>query len=185
MTRATNGNRWQQLSVRQENAIDLLITGKTDIEVAETVGVNRVTVTKWRNYHPGFQAELNRRRHNLWGSAAERLRSLVPKALDVVADELDKGSDKFRVAVQVLKLAGLDQFEPPTGPADPDTILDEQVQVKTEIMAAESRKYRSTTETLMELDDPSFAKTRDEAVAQAARESVIAEVNEGLSGADE
>jgi hypothetical protein len=46
--------------VQQENAIDLLVTGATDREAAESVKVHRVTVTKWRNYDPAFAAELNR-----------------------------------------------------------------------------------------------------------------------------
>jgi len=44
----------QKLSVEQLNAIDLLVTGKTDQEVADLVGVSRSTVTFWRLYNPTF-----------------------------------------------------------------------------------------------------------------------------------
>jgi FixJ family two-component response regulator len=39
------------LSVEQQNAIDLLVTGKLDIEVATTVGLTRQTICVWRNHH--------------------------------------------------------------------------------------------------------------------------------------
>jgi transposase len=49
----TNGYiRQRGLTIEQRNAIDLLVTGKTDTETAEAVGVHRVTVTKWRNADP-------------------------------------------------------------------------------------------------------------------------------------
>jgi hypothetical protein len=117
---ATNGYKRQHgLTVKQENAIDLLVTGKTDGQVAEAVGLHRVTVTKWRLYDPWFQAELNRRRLDLWGVAAERLRALLPKALDVIERELD-GPLPYAVALNVLKLTGLDKAGPPTGTTDPE-----------------------------------------------------------------
>jgi len=36
-----------KLTPEQLNAIDLLIFGKTDKEVAETIGVGRNTISKW------------------------------------------------------------------------------------------------------------------------------------------
>ena len=66
-----------RLSIEQHNAIDLLIQGKPDHEVAAAVGVARETVTRWRNDHPYFAAELNRQRKALWATAQERLRALV------------------------------------------------------------------------------------------------------------
>jgi hypothetical protein len=92
----TNGYiRQRGLTLEQQNAIDLLIAGKTDTETASAVGVHRVTVTKWRNYDPWFQAELNRRRQEVWGAASERLRAMLPKALDAFDAEFTNG-DKRR-----------------------------------------------------------------------------------------
>jgi DNA-binding NarL/FixJ family response regulator len=51
-----------ELSVEQQNAIDLLTTGQTDQAVAEAVGVTRQTVCGWRNHDPAFAAALNARR---------------------------------------------------------------------------------------------------------------------------
>lgn len=80
------------LTLKQENAIDMLVTGATNSEVAEAVGVNRVTVTRWRLYDPRFEAELNTRRKALWGSAVDRLRALLPRAIDALEAELDAGN---------------------------------------------------------------------------------------------
>ena len=80
----TKADRTGQLSIEQENAIDLLIQGKPDKEVAAAVGVARQTVTTWRNHNADFAAELNIRRREIWGSQEDRLRQLVAKAVTVL-----------------------------------------------------------------------------------------------------
>jgi len=107
MTAKHNKNQQKEvLSIEQLNAIDLLVLGKTDRDVAEAVGVHRCTVTSWRldNFH--FQAELNRRRKEVWGAAVDRFRSLLLKALDIVEQALEQGDAK--AALEILKMAGLD-----------------------------------------------------------------------------
>ncbi len=95
------------LTVSQENAIDALVIGKTDAETAALVGVNRVTVTRWRLYSPTFIAALNLRRAELWSIGAERLRALIPKALDALEAELGKADSphRWKVALEVLALS--------------------------------------------------------------------------------
>jgi FixJ family two-component response regulator len=46
--------RIKPLSVEQEHAIDGLVTGKTDRETAEAVGVSRRTVQPWRTQHRSY-----------------------------------------------------------------------------------------------------------------------------------
>jgi len=98
--------REQGLTIEQLNAIDLLVTGKSDQEVADKVGVNRVTVTSWRLYDPYFQAELNRRRKETWGASVDRMRALLPKAFDVLEQAINNGDVK--AALELIKMAGLD-----------------------------------------------------------------------------
>jgi Homeodomain-like domain len=122
----------QELSLEQLNAIDLLVTGKSDREVAEVVGVSRQTVCGWRLYDPSFQAELNRRRKEVWGAAADRLRSLLPKALEVLERELDEGPNSWRAALKVLEMAGFAaaggaQGVAAIGPDDPQEIVDAEI----------------------------------------------------------
>jgi hypothetical protein len=73
-----------------ENAIDLLITGKPDREVAEAVVVSRQTISEWRR-NPVFMAELNRRRQALWADGHERLRHMVMTAIDRLQTAVDTG----------------------------------------------------------------------------------------------
>ena len=76
-----------KLTPEQLNAIDLLILGKTDREVAEIVGVRRETITKWHK-NPFFSAELSLRREELWIDAKLRLKSLVHEAVNVLTGGL-------------------------------------------------------------------------------------------------
>ena len=116
----------RQLSVKQRNAIDLLIQGKSDREAAEAVGVSRQTVNDWRNRNAEFVAELNRRRQDVWGSQAERLRQLVSLAVDVLEADLSDDSSfdtakrrRQAAAVHVLRAAGLyGQKLEPGGPTN-------------------------------------------------------------------
>ena len=78
-----------RLSVEQLNAIDVLVQGRTDQETAETVGVARETVTRWRNDNPHFTAELNRQRRLIWGDSHDRLRALAGKAVDTLETSPD------------------------------------------------------------------------------------------------
>lgn len=94
-----------QLTAQQHRALDLIAAGSRDSEVAENLGVNRTTVWRWRHYDSEFQAELNLRRYELSQAATERLRSLVPCALDAIAEELE-GPRKLRAAATILDLAG-------------------------------------------------------------------------------
>lgn len=106
-------------TLAQQSAIDLLVCGKSDTETAAALGLSRTTVSKWRLYDVAFQAALNRRRAEVWSEGAERLRSLVPKALDALAAELDRRPNRLKAALALLKMA-----EPPAiGPSEPDAVL--------------------------------------------------------------
>ena len=98
-----------ELSLEQQNAIDLLVTGQTDQAVAETVGVTRQTVCGWCNHHPAFAAALNARRLDVWGGACDRLRALLPKALDALEAAVTGEAPDWRAAAKLVELAGLDR----------------------------------------------------------------------------
>ncbi len=116
-----SGHFERDLSVAKANAIDLLVTGATDQEAADAVGVTRQTVNGWRNHDPAFIAALNARRHDVWGSAADRLRALLPTALDTLETALTEKRD-WRAAVAVIELAGLDRHGDGTPNLGPGTI---------------------------------------------------------------
>jgi len=98
--------RQPELSLGQQNAIDVLILGGTDAEAATAAGVTRQTICGWRNHDAEFQATLNAARAALWSAAADQLRGLVPVALSVLAEALAERPDP-KVALDLLKLAGI------------------------------------------------------------------------------
>ena len=74
--------------------------------MAEVIGVNRSTVNQWKNHNPVFQAELNRRRKDIWEMATDEMRSLLSDALKTVKEAVRQGDAK--TALEILKMAGLD-----------------------------------------------------------------------------
>ncbi len=99
----------RRLSIVQQNAIDLLVQGKSDREVGEAVGVSRQAVTEWRNNNTDFIAELNCRRDEIWGHQIDRLRYLVADAVPVLAEDLRSDDLRLRqnAAVHILRAVGL------------------------------------------------------------------------------
>jgi hypothetical protein len=109
------------LTPQQAAAVDLLASGKNLQDTADAIDVTRQTVSDWVNHHPGFQAALNRRRQELWDGMADRLRGLLPKALDVLAQALEDETP-LPAAVHILKACGLYGLPQPDGPTDPEEI---------------------------------------------------------------
>jgi hypothetical protein len=109
----------------QLDAIDLLAAGKSDKEAAEALNLPPTRVTRWRRYDPVFQAALNARRADVWAAGIDRLRALVPEALDALAEELHKGEGpaKVKAAVAILRLAQLPGGGQGLGPTDADEIV--------------------------------------------------------------
>jgi hypothetical protein len=112
------------LTLPQQNAVDLLAAGRTDTEAAELLKLSRPCVTRWRLYDPVFQAALNVRRAEVWGAGLDRLRALIPKALDALGDALDSGHlpTRLKAAAALLRTA-----RPPAGadfgPTEADDIV--------------------------------------------------------------
>jgi hypothetical protein len=147
------------LSIEQHNAIDILILGHTDQEVAEQIGVARETICRWRNENPYFMAELNRRRKDVWQTAQERLRGLVGKAIDILEKALQP--DDVKAAVTVLRAANLyGNVGAPYGETDPELVLLAQA----EAWAAQELRRQGTA------DDPLAMLLATEAKPQLIRQ---------------
>ena len=98
------------LNDKQLKAIDLIISGKTDPQIAKSLAISRQTICRWRNHHPAFIAELNSRREALLSASADRLRRLTTNAIDVLEEEIDsyQGAPyRQRAAVHILRAVGL------------------------------------------------------------------------------
>jgi hypothetical protein len=168
------------LTVAQLSAVDLLASGKTDTEAAELLKLARPTVSKWRLYDPAFQAALNQRRAEVWGAGVDRLRSLIPQALDVRGDALANGNmaTKLKAAGVVLTLAQL-PGPAPTGFTSAEGIVAALVAARMQAIQAERVKYQDPTDrVLASLQAPS--REQAEADERAARAEVLAELEAKL-----
>jgi hypothetical protein len=150
---------FKPLTIEQENAIDLLILGRSDREVAATVGVDRTTVWSWRAHHPLFGAELNRRRLDLFRAAQHRLLALVAKAIDNVEAAVAAGDVK--ASVELLKAVGVYGAPVPVGETDPEVILESWVD---EAMAREGLEPDASplAELLQKPPNPAYVARRVE-----------------------
>jgi len=122
------------LSIQQKNAIDLLLTGKNDRQVAEFVGVERVTVNNWRNRKPEFIDELNRRRCELFESEMNRLRSLIASSVEALSECINSRDERIKLAAAttLLKLIGLDRH--PLIPASREVTQSTSIPAMSEII---------------------------------------------------
>jgi hypothetical protein len=119
-----NGQPHRQLSEQQRTVVDLLASGKTDKEAAKALNLPGDAVTRWRMHDPVFQAALNACRAESWRAVMDRLRSIVPQALDALADELNQADSAARckIALDLLRIAKLSDIAP-QGPEEPETIV--------------------------------------------------------------
>lgn len=115
----TNGDADATLSPQQCAAIDQLALGRTLTDVASSVGVSRQTVSTWLNRSTDFRTALAARRVLVWESAADRLRGLLSRSLDVLERELELGS--LGAATVVLRAAGLHGLGPPPEASTPES----------------------------------------------------------------
>ena len=119
------------LSDKQEQAISLILLGKTDQSIAKAIGVTRQTVNKWKHHNLLFKARLNSQRLELWSSHYEEIRSLIKLSIKVLRQDLvDENNRKLRqeAALHILKGTGLlyaESFKP-SGPITVKDIEEEE-----------------------------------------------------------
>ena len=169
MEAATMEEGEETLSVQQLIAVDLLLTGATDQHVADQIGRHRVTVTRWRLYHPQFRAALKRRRLEAFGGAADAMRGILPMALDTLRDQLRVGQGRGAIAVSVLHKAGLIRQGVLSGVEDVSAPDDEAL--LNEILDAEVRRRRAQ----IRAEDPEdeLGRSVDGMVTEEEREAAM------------
>ncbi len=108
------------LTVQQEGVILHVLSGATQCEAAQQVGVAPETVSRWMHNDAQFVAELNRRRRALWDAHADTLQSLAGQAIGTLEGLLNANDDRIRLAaaVAILKATALHEAGRPSGPTD-------------------------------------------------------------------
>ncbi len=119
--------RFRPLNEKQFRAIELLVHGHTDAQTAAAIGYKPLAVQRWRLYNPLFRAALSRRRQEIYGSSAERLRISMSKAVKTLRKMLNSDNDStaLRAARAILSLAAYKGFAPPPEPIDPMGIMEQ------------------------------------------------------------
>ena len=176
MTEAPQPN---QLTPQQETAIDLILAGKNDREVAQTIGKSRSTVNIWRNHDPRFIATLNDRRQQVWGGQLNRLNNLVIEAVDVLQDGLHDSDIKVRIAsaVHILKATGVYGATVPGSQAtDPaEVAADHEVKNDQREMKLDRYKDKVTRSVQLETECQSSTKQQSHAYAEEREHRVSSE----------
>lgn len=92
------------LTLRQQQAADLLASGESKTKAAAAVGVSRQQLHTWiQNVY--FRSAVSKRHAEVWQESKERLRGLAVKAVDVIGNEIEGGN--LKAAVELLKIVGL------------------------------------------------------------------------------
>jgi AcrR family transcriptional regulator len=95
------------LSTKQRTAVELLLRGLGDAQIAAQLGIDRGTVYRWRTRHDAFIDELERQRQVLWQQATQRLQAMFQPALDILQNQLTGDDPRLalRAAALLLRFA--------------------------------------------------------------------------------
>ena len=85
-------------NLKQHYAMELLLIGKTDLEVAQLIGVDSGTILHWRDREPDFINAMNAIREAVWEESVARLSNLLAESLDVVEAAITRGDEMVAIA---------------------------------------------------------------------------------------
>ena len=102
------GENASSLNDRQRMALELIVAGQRDIDVAKAVGVDRKTIYRWRQDEQ-FRAELDACRRELWHGVVDRMRALLEPSVEVLNEHLHDSLDRnrYRAAVSILRISNV------------------------------------------------------------------------------
>ena len=103
------------LDERQRVAIELMLSGATLTSVAQSVGIGRKTLYRWRTDDPAFRGELQRRRSEILDSSVDRFRDLLGKSMDLIETQLRDPYTitSLRAARTLLTMSGVSKIAVP------------------------------------------------------------------------
>lgn len=110
-------NKADGLTAQQAAALDMLLAGYTVTQTAESLGLARETVSRWRNGDADFLAAYNAALRSAYEASQAKLLDGRTRAIATLAGLLD-GEDKGLALKAALALLRVDVPEP-TGPVSP------------------------------------------------------------------
>jgi len=94
-----NNSNDSGLSVKQVQALPLLLQGHSDIEVADKISVSRQTIYKWKHKDEAFMKEYINQKQSLLDNANSGLMQIIAMSRDVLLEELNNGESPHRVKI--------------------------------------------------------------------------------------
>ena len=78
------------LSLKQHYAMELLLVGKSNAEIAALIGVDSEIISQWQDKDAEFIVAINALRAAAWSGSVARLKRLMSRALDVVEEAVTR-----------------------------------------------------------------------------------------------
>ena len=121
------GRAHKNLSGKQEMALELVMCGMSDGDIAKRAGVSRQTVNTWRNHDDHFRMLLAERRVSLREQYRGDLSGLVSEAVGVMREAIQEGDMLTRLwaAHAVLRMLGLQAAVPTQKQPSGEEIINE------------------------------------------------------------
>jgi transposase-like protein len=94
----------EKMDEKQERALQMIILGEEDIEIAATLGINRKTIYRWRKYDVQFMRALDERQALMRELAQNGLLELTEGALEAVREALKDKDNRVRLQAARLVL---------------------------------------------------------------------------------
>lgn len=143
-----------KLREKQRTAVELLLRGLRDQDVAAQLGVDRSTIHRWRR-SPRVQRELDRQRRMLWERSAGQIQSLVEPALAVLRKQFNSEDQKsaLRAAGVLLRFATPSRLAPVQGRNVTPPARDRNRQLTDALIAYIDSPISGQAQTLKRIDD--------------------------------
>ena len=86
------------LSLKQHYAMELLLVGKSNAEIAALIGVDSEIIGQWQTKDAEFIVAINALRAAAWSGSVARLKRLMSRALDVVEEAVTRGDEMVAIS---------------------------------------------------------------------------------------
>ena len=114
------------LSEPQLQALDLLAQGMRVTHVAQSLGLDRSTLFRWKTQHPPFIAALNRRHKETLDSLSVKVSHILSSAITEIGRTLKpkhSQENRLHAAIAILRTFGSRKLLQPVGPTSQPAAL--------------------------------------------------------------